>query len=180
MPKISGNGQSIILNSYQLDLIKSRMEYKYQVICDILYFTGARVSECLSIRRCDVLSGYIVIRKANSKGEQSTREIPISPELRRAIDKLPNENAYLFAGMNGQGHLSRYSFDKVLRKVCGDLQIEGFSSHGFRRSFITNLARNNFHSKVIMKCSGHKQLSSLEKYIDVTDEEKVAAVASLW
>ena len=73
MPKISGNGQSIILNSYQLDLIKSRMEYKYQVICDILYFTGARVSECLSIRRCDVLSGYIVIRKANSKGEQSIR-----------------------------------------------------------------------------------------------------------
>ena len=65
MPKISGNGQSIILNSYQLDLIKSRMEYKYQVICDILYFTGARVSECLSIRRCDVLSGYIVIRVAD-------------------------------------------------------------------------------------------------------------------
>ena len=180
MPKIAGNGQSITINTYQLDLIKSRLPFKYQVVCDLMYYTGARVSECLAIRRCDVISGQVVIRKSNTKGKQDTREIPIPPHLIQAIDKLPDENAYLFAGMGGQGHLSRYSFDKILRRTCKKLDLDGFSTHGFRRTFITSLARNNNHSKVIMKCSGHKQLSSLEKYIDVTEEEKVAAVTSIW
>ena len=52
-------------------------------------------------------------RKENTKGKQETREIPIPEHLIAAIDKLPNENAYLFAGMGGNGHLSRYSFDKI-------------------------------------------------------------------
>ena len=180
MPKIAGNGQSITITPFQLKMIKSRLPYKYQVVCDLMFYTGARVSECLAIRRCDVLCGAVVIRKENTKGKQETREIPIPEHLIAAIDKLPDENAYLFAGMGGNGHLSRYSFDKILRKTCKRLELDGFSSHGFRRTFITSLARNNHHSKVIMKCSGLKQLSSLEKYIDVTEEEKVAAVASLW
>jgi integrase/recombinase XerD len=107
-------------------------------------------------------------------------EIPIPPELVKAIDKLPNENGYLFAGRNGNGHLTRYSVDKKLRNVCKKIGLEGFSSHGFRRSFITNLAKNNIHMKLIMKCSGHKQMSSIERYIETTEEEKLAAVSTLW
>ena len=145
-----------------------------------MYYTGTRVSECVAIRRCDIVNGVVVIRKDTTKGKISTREIPIPPELVKAIDKLPNENGYLFTGRNGNGHLTRYSVDKKLRNVCKKIGLEGFSSHGFRRSFITNLAKNNIHMKLIMKCSGHKQLSSVEKYIETTEEEKLAAVSTLW
>jgi hypothetical protein len=31
-----------------------------------------------------------------------------------------------------------------------------------------------------MKCSGHKQMSSIERYIETTEEEKLAAVSTLW
>lgn len=145
-----------------------------------MYFTGCRVSECVAIRRCDIVNGVVVIRKDTTKGKISTREIPIPPELVKAIDKLPNENGYLFAGRNGNRHLTRYSVDKKLRIVCKKIGLEGFSSHGFRRSFITNLAKNNIHMKLIMKCSGHKQMSSIERYIETTEEEKLAAVSTLW
>lgn len=180
MPKSSGNGQSIILTPIQLHLIKQQLDFKYQVLCDLMYFTGCRVSECVAIRRCDIVNGVVVIRKDTTKGKISTREIPIPPELVKAIDKLPNENGYLFAGRNGNGHLTRYSVDKKLRIVCKKIGLEGFSSHGFRRSFITNLAKNNIHMKLIMKCSGHKQMSSIERYIETTEEEKLAAVSTLW
>ena len=180
MPKASGNGQSIILTTQQLKFIKQQLDFNYQVLFDIMYFTGARVSEAIAIRRCDVVSGMIIIRKSTTKGKIGTREIPIPPVLLEDIDKLPNENSYLFAGRNGEGHLTRYSVDKTLRNACKKVGIEGCSTHGFRRSFITNLARNNIHMKLIMKCSGHKQLSSVEKYIETTEEEKIAAVSSLW
>ena len=180
MPKSSGNGQSIILTHQQLHQIKQQLDFKYQVLCDLMYFTGTRVSECIAIRRCDVINGVVVIRKDTTKGKISTREIPIPPHLVKAIDKLPNINSYLFPGRNGDGHLNRSSVDKKLRDACKKIGLEGFSSHGFRRSFISNLAKNNVHMKLIMKCSGHKQLSSVERYIETTEEEKLAAISTLW
>jgi len=180
LPKASGNGQSIILTQEQLNKIKQQLDFKYQVLFDIMYFTGARVSEAIAIRRCDVVNGNIIIRKSNTKGKIATREIPIPPALLKAIDKLPNTNSYLFPGRLGDSHITRSTVDKNLRIACKKVGIEGCSSHSFRRSFITNLAKNNVHMKLIMKCSGHKQLSSVERYIETTEEEKIAAVSTLW
>ena len=67
MPKSSGNGQSIILTPQQLKVIKQQLDFKYQVLFDIMYYTGARISEAVAIRRCDVVNGMIVIRKSNTK-----------------------------------------------------------------------------------------------------------------
>lgn len=180
MPKSSGNGQSIILSQEQLTHIKKELDFKYQVLFDIMFYTGTRVSECVAIRRCDVVNGMIIIRKSTTKGKIGTRTLPIPPHLIAAIDKLPDINSYLFPGRNGNGHLSRYAVDKTLRNACNKIGIKGCSSHSFRRTFITNLAKNNIHIKLIMNCSGHKQLSSIEKYIETTEEEKIAAVSTLW
>ena len=180
MPKASGNGQSTLITREQLSLIQSKLDYRYGVLCEIMFFTGTRVSECLSLRWIDIVNGVAVIRKSTTKGKEGTREIPLPPHLLSAIYKLPQVNSYLFAGRNGESHLSRYSVDKALREVCNEIGLYGFSTHGFRRSFITNLARNNTHTKLIMRCSGHKQMSSVEKYIDTTYEEQVAAIATLW
>ena len=180
MPKANGNGQSIVITRQQLNRIQSKLDDRFKVLTEIMFLTGTRVSECLAIRWIDVVDNVIVIRKSNTKGKEGTRELPIPEHLVSAIHKLPNINPYLFPGRNGNGHLSRYTVDKKLRSVCDELGIKGFSSHGFRRSFITNLAKNNIHAKLIMKCSGHKQMSSVEKYIETTEEEKFAAVASLW
>lgn len=180
MAKASGNGQSIIISKEQLKEIQSLMDDRYKVLTSIMFYCGTRVSECIQIRWIDIVDRTIVIRKGNTKGKEGTREIPISDELYSAIMKLPQVNSFVFAGRDGNGHLSRYSVDKKVRSVCEQLGIQGFSTHGFRRSFITNLARNNIHTKLIMNCSGHKQMSSVERYIETTEEEKKLAVASLW
>ena len=180
MPKSNGNGQSIILTPQQFKLIQSHLDIRYKCLTSLMYFTGTRISECLSIRWSDIVDGIVVIRKSTTKGKESTRELPLPPELLLAINDIPQENNYVFAGRNGNGHLTRYAVDKKLRQVCEQVGIKGFSTHSFRRTFITNLARNNVHTKLIMVCSGHKQMSSVEKYIETTEEEKMVAVASLW
>ena len=55
-----------------------------------------------------------------------------------------------------------------------------FSSHGYRRTAITKLHKSNVPLKVIMKISGHTSLGALQRYIDVSDDEVVAAVENLW
>ena len=116
------------------------MDDRYKVLTSIMFYCGTRVSECIQIRWIDIVDRTIVIRKGNTKGKEGTREIPISDELYSAIMKLPQINSFVFAGRNGNGHLSRYSVDKKVRSLqpwYSGLALTDFVV------FITNLARNN-------------------------------------
>ena len=44
------------------------------------------------------------------------------------------------------------------------------------RSFITKLAHSGVSTKVIMELAGHKHLGTTQRYIEVNDEMKRAAV----
>ncbi len=63
-------------------------------------------------------------------------------------------------------------FGELYRKAG----IKGASSHSGRRGFITKLAHSGISSKVIMELAGHKYLSTTQKYIEVDDRMKRAAV----
>ncbi len=54
--------------------------------------------------------------------------------------------------------------------------IDGASSHSGRRNFITKLAHAGISPKVIMELAGHKHLGTTQRYIEVNDEMKRAAV----
>lgn len=179
--KVERNGASITINEETRIKIKQDVPFKFGVLFDILYYTGCRISEGIKIRWIDIVENTIVLRKSNTKGKTTTREIPVPTHLIEDIKKLPNEGAYIFAGRNGQGHIHRttatYHLSKSLEKNGLKYQ---FSSHGYRRTALTRLHKNNVPLKVIMKISGHSSLGALQRYIDVADEEIVAGVKTLW
>lgn len=179
--KVERHGSSITIDeSTRLD-IRRKLPYKFAVLFDVLYFTGCRISEGIQIRWVDIVEATIILRKSNTKGKASTREIPIPQSLVDEIYKLPNEGAYVFAGRSGQGHIHRTTATYHLSYACECLGLKNqFSSHGYRRTAITRLHRNNVPLKVIMKISGHTTLAALQQYIDVGDDEVVAAVKNLW
>lgn len=179
--KVDRHGASITIDEETRLNIRRYLPYKFQVFFDILYFTGCRISEATKIRWIDVVDNTIVLRKGNTKGKSSTREIPVPTKLIENINKLPNEGAFIFAGRSGQGHIHRTTATYHLDYACKKLGLQNqFSSHGYRRTAITRLHKNNIPLKVIMKVSGHTSLSALQRYIDVDDSEVVAAVKSLW
>ena len=54
--------------------------------------------------------------------------------------------------------------------------ISGASSHTMRRSFITNLATKGIGVRVLASLAGHRSIAVTQKYIDVNDDMKRAAV----
>lgn len=177
--KVSGCGKSKVLTDKEFMLIKEKVSYKYQVFFDIMWSTGARVSEVCKLRCIDLVNGTLVLRKTNTKTKE-TREIPVSDELISKIDKLPKENGFMFAGKDGVGHITRYTIDKVLRGACEECGIKGVSTHSFRRTTITQLSRNNVSLRVIQNISGHKNLNVLQGYVDVDDKEVRFALQTRW
>jgi integrase/recombinase XerD len=179
--KVERHGASITIDEATRLLIKEKVPYKFGVLFDIMFYTGCRISEATQIRWIDIVENTIILRKGNTKGKTATREILVPERLINDIKKIPNYGSYVFCGRGGNGYIHRTTATYHLDNACRELGIKNqFSSHGFRRTAITRMSRNNVPLKVIMKISGHTSLTALQRYIDVEEEEMANAVKTLW
>ena len=148
---------------------------------------GLRVVEIASLTIGDVVDGdgrirdQVRLNPASTKGGVE-RTVFVSQRLQREIKRylgtLPGLPAPEMPLLRTQ---KRSAFSaNTLCQLFGELYrkagIDGASSHSGRRSFITKLAHNGISPKVIMELAGHKHLTTTQRYIDVNDEMKRAAV----
>jgi len=151
----------------------------------ICLYTTARVNEACSLHTADVygvdgrVRDRITFRRATTKGKQETRSVPVSPELRQLLEGYRSARPYLFPGRWGRGHICPESADAILRAAFKRLGIEGASTHSFRRTAITWMHNERVPIKHIQSISGHKSLSALQRYIDVTEKDKEVAISTL-
>ncbi|MBW4421911.1 MAG: site-specific integrase [Myxacorys californica WJT36-NPBG1] len=151
----------------------------------ICLYTTARINEACSLHTADVywtegrVRDRITFRRATTKGKQETRSVPVSPELRKLLEGYQSNRPYLFPGRWGRGHICPESADAILRAAFKRLGIEGASTHSFRRTAITWMHNERVPIKHIQSISGHKSLSALQRYIDVTEKDKEMTIATL-
>ena len=62
--------------------------------------------------------------------------------------------------------------DEGLRAACKTAGIEGVSTHSFRRSALTQASAAGCPTRTIQLLLGHSSLEPLQRYIDVSDEQK--------
>ncbi|MEP0874080.1 tyrosine-type recombinase/integrase [Trichocoleus desertorum AS-A10] len=91
----------------------------------ICLYTGCRISEAGSMLTTDAYDVVgvrmkITLRKANTKGKQETRQIPINATLKRYLEtyRTGAGQQYLFPGRHGRGHINPKSADEILREMC--------------------------------------------------------------
>jgi len=57
--------------------------------------------------------------------------------------------------------------------------MEGFSTHSFRRTALTQMSNAGIPLRVIQKLSGHRSLAVLQEYLEVGDAQVRGATNSL-
>ena len=82
---------------------------------------------------------------------------------------------WLFPGMRGP--LSRFMADQVLREACERLGLRGVSTHSFRRTALTQMHNAGVPLRHIQEISGHRSLATLQRYLEVSTEQKEKAVS---
>lgn len=185
--KIDRHDQAKILSSSELTrLFTDGLKLpRDRALFGICLYTGTRIAEACSLHTKDVYSidgslrPRVTIRKATTKGKIETRSVPLNPHLQELLENYSSPKVYLFPGRHGLGHLHPDSADKILRAAFQELGIEGASTHSFRRTCLTKMHHSGVPLKVIQKISGHKTLSALQKYLEVSDEDLDAAVSTL-
>lgn len=130
-----------------------------------LYATGARISECLALKREDIEGEWLYIRHA--KGEKE-RIVPIASVAREAIDtylnELKNENEFVWCNYKGAA-LSRVSAYKITKKYLGA------SPHILRHSYATSLISGGADLRVVQELLGHASLLTTQVYTHVQKQE---------
>ena len=145
-------------------------------LLELLYATGARISEAVDLNVDDVIDGDIV-RLFGKGGKQ--RIVPLGSYAREAIDAYlvrarpvfsvrGTSTPALFLGARGQ-RVSRQNAWLILRAVAerANLGIE-ISPHTFRHSFATHLLAGGADVRVVQELLGHSSVATTQIYTLVT------------
>lgn len=185
--KIDRHDQAKILSPSEIaQLLETGLQLpRDRALFGICLYTGTRIAEACSLHTKDVYAidgsvrPRVTIRKGTTKGKIETRSIPVNLSLKALLEAYSSSKIYLFPGRHGLGHIQPDSADKILRSAFKQLGIEGASTHSFRRTCLTQMHRSGVPLKVIQKISGHKTLSALQKYLEVSDEDLELAISTL-
>lgn len=147
-----------------------------KALLELLYATGARVSEAVALNVDDVIEGDIV-RLFGKGGKQ--RIVPVGSYARAALDAYlvrarPALSARgtatpaLFLGMQG-ARVSRQNAWLIIRSAAerANLGVE-ISPHTFRHSFATHLLAGGADVRVVQELLGHSSVSTTQLYTMVT------------
>ena len=180
MCKTNRSGKSALLSKDQLEILVASLPEKYSLLADLLYFSAGRVSEVTSIkvRNLNLTDGLVTFEKSTTKTKE-TRQVPLPPtvlkNLASWIDShgLKTDDFIFFTNSRnikvkaGSKAVTTQSVDSFFRKAFDWNGILGASTHSFRRSRLTHLhIEEKWSLREIMDISGHKNLLSLQQYLD--------------
>lgn len=177
--KVQGNGQGKILTADELRLLftDGLVSPRARALFGICLFTGCRVSEALALQTTDIKSGTITFRKSTTKGKLKTRVVDIQAGLAELLADYQPRTGPLFPGLRGVSvRLTRFTADKILRDACKRVGLVGVSTHSFRRTALTMMSSAGVPLRHIQEISGHNDLGTLQRYLEVTPEQRRRAV----
>ena len=173
-----------ILTGREIELLLSQPAcvdpkgFRDKAMLELMYATGIRVSELISLNVDDVNLEQAIIKCKNAK---KTRTIPLYPaalkalsaylkDVRSAMILSPAENA-LFVNIGGV-RMSRQGFWKILKHYQATAGIEKeITPHTLRHSFAVHLLENGADIGSVQELMGHSDISSTQLYTQMLNQK---------
>ncbi len=144
------------------------------VLLELLYATGLRVSELVSLRRTAVMrdTSYLTV---TGKGNKD-RVVPLNDRARDAIKaylKTLEPGPYLFPASGADGYLTRQVFARDLKSLAARAGISSarIAPHVLRHAFASHLLAGGADLRVVQMLLGHADISTTQIYTHVLDEK---------
>lgn len=156
---------------------KTPLGLRDKAMFEILYATGLRVSELVSLKVGDVNLdvGYLM---AFGKGSKE-RVVPMGESAQEWVKKYladgrqklyKGQSEYLFINRSGKG-LTRQGFWKVIKSYAKRAKITiSITPHTLRHSFATHLLERGADLRSVQMMLGHADISTTQIYTHVTTE----------
>jgi integrase/recombinase XerD len=149
---------------------------RFYCLLEILYATGMRVTELVSLPR-SVLRGDPRVLTIKGKGGRE-RLVPLNPDARAALDRFLavsgrfDNSPWLFAAKSAEGHVTRQGFAQDLKAAAelAGLDTARVSPHVLRHAFASHLLDRGADLRAVQQLLGHADISTTEIYTHVLEE----------
>lgn len=151
------------------------------LLLELLYATGLRVSELVSLKRAAVMrdAGFLTVTGKGSKD----RVVPLNDRardlLRLYLAGLP-PGRFLFPAAGAEGYLTRQVFARELKGLAARAGISAsrVTPHVIRHAFASHLLQGGADLRVVQMLLGHADISTTQIYTHVLDDRLRALVES--
>ena len=170
--------------------LRERLEAaRIACLIELIYGSGMRVSEALSLKKSIATSQVPAHRRAR-QGRQGAARAPVRSRPRRhqrfsrsARSGRPGRGGepWLFPAASASGHLTRQAFARDLKRVAAAAGIASarVSPHVLRHAFASHLLQNGADLRVVQDLLGHADIATTQIYTHVLDERAKAMVRDL-
>jgi len=162
-------------------------------LLEVLYATGLRVSELVSLPRSAARQDarMIVVRGKGNK----ERLVPLNEASRQAMTdylaametrrpepkKSTTASKWLFPSFGESGHLTRQHFARDLKELAASAGLAPrlVSPHVVRHAFASHLLHNGADLRIVQTLLGHTDISTTQIYTHVVEERLKSLVRDL-
>ena len=158
--------------------LNSEFDYRKKAMLELMYGTGLRVSELVSIEYSNIDFENSIIR-INGKGKKE-RIIPLGEVASYYLkvylsdyrSKLLKRNTYNQVFLNNHGKpITRQGFNYILENIRELTGIEKeITPHVLRHSFATHLLEGGADIRSIQEMLGHENISTTNIYTEVVND----------
>lgn len=159
-------------------LLNSEFDYRNKAMLELMYATGLRVSELVSIEYSNIDFENSIIR-INGKGKKE-RIIPLGEVASYYLkvylsdyrSKLLKRNTYNQVFLNNHGKpITRQGFNYILENIRELTGItKEITPHVLRHSFATHLLEGGADIRSIQEMLGHENISTTNIYTEVVND----------
>jgi integrase/recombinase XerD len=175
MPKI---GRSLPKSLTEAEVDALLEGHRDRTMLEVLYATGLRVSELVSLKHNQINFNQGVMRVVG-KGNRE-RLIPLGEEAMRWLRQfmqgprveilLERQTDYLFPTRRGD-RMTRQAFWHIIKRYAKKAAVEKeLSPHTLRHAFATHLLNHGADLRVVQMLLGHSDLSTTQIYTHVARE----------
>lgn len=158
------------LTDAEYGAIRAQANPQTQLIMDMCYLTGQRISDVLNIRHTDISLEGVRFQQQKSKGKKAGSRLLIltDPELdqlvadAKALHKVERMSHYLF---HPRGKPSKYSYRAIrdsFERARLKARVDDVTIHDIRAKAITDAQQEGLDPQAL---AGHKNPAMTERYI---------------
>jgi integrase len=166
-----------------LAILEACVSERDRLLVRTLWETGARVSEVIALRECDIGDGYLLLPNLK-QGKPTTKQVVLNPNSDLCLKLILHCRQNSISGLARVFPFSKEWAESIFREAAkkagvykparrnGREVMAPAWPHTFRHSNAHWLARAGVPGPVIRDNLGHSSLQVTSRYLEFTDQEK--------
>lgn len=153
-------------------MINNAFSLRNQFVISLLYSSGIRLSELLSLNRDSIKNRTFTVIGKGNKSRVCFIDVRTEKLMQEYLDSRNDQSPALIISNQNKDRMTKTSVELLVRNTAKRAGIERrVTVHTLRHSFATNFLRNNGNIRYLCRMLGHSNISTTMIYTHVADND---------